>query len=151
MNTFEQEPITGETNQKIELTIDSLHSLDTTRRWAGFLAILGFIFIALLILVGFGMVFMFSAFDNGMLGSGMKYGMMIYFIILGTIFFFPILYLFRFSNWTKKALKNKSSLDLSVALLNLKSHYKFYGIFTIVVLALYLLAIIVAVIFSAFI
>ncbi len=150
MNTNEQEPMTSNADQKIELTVDSLHSLDTTRRWAGFLAILGFIFIALLILGGFAVGFLMSAFDNGMLGSGMKYGIMLVYIILGVICFFPVLYLFRFSSWTKKALKNKSSLDLSVALLNLKSHYKFYGIFTIVILSIYLIAIIIAVTFSAF-
>lgn len=95
------------------------------------------------------MGFMFSAFDNGMLGSGMKLGMIMLYVLIGLIYFFPILYLFRFSNWTKKALMNKSSLDLSVALKNLKSHYKFIGILTIVIISLYILVIIGAVVFKA--
>ncbi len=150
MNTFEQEPITGETNQKIELTIDSLHSLDTTRRWAGFLAILGFIFLGLLVIAAFVMGFAFSVLNNSLPFAGMGVGIMIVYLILAVILYFPVLYLYRFSTWTKKSIANNSSLDLTVALLNLKSHYKFYGIFTIVILSIYLIAIIIALTFAAF-
>jgi hypothetical protein len=142
MNTFEQEPHVNDMEQKVELTTDSLHSLDTIWRWASFFSILGFIGIAFLILIGIVMGFVFSAFDNGALGSSFKYIFMAIYIILGAVYFYPILLLFRFSTWTKKALRNRSSLDLSIALKNLKSHFQFVGIMTIVLFALYFLIII---------
>ncbi|HCT31185.1 MAG TPA: hypothetical protein DIW31_10755 [Bacteroidales bacterium] len=151
MNTFEQESIVSETNQKIELTTDSIHSLDTIWRWASFFSILGFIGIAFMILMGLVMGFVFSALDNGLMGAGFKYIFMFIYIILGAVYFYPILLLFRFSNWTKKAIRNNSSLDLSVALKNLKGHFQYIGIMTIVLFALYFIVIIGVVLFKAFV
>jgi hypothetical protein len=142
MNTFEQEPHVNDVEQKVELTTDSLHSLDTIWRWASFFSILGFIGIAFLILIGLVMGFVLSAFDNGALGSSFKYIFMAIYIVLGAVYFYPILLLFRFSTWTKKALRNRSSLDLSIALKNLKAHFQYVGIMTIVLFALYFLIII---------
>ncbi len=148
MNTFEQEPTNNNADQKIELTSDSLHSLDSIWRWASFFSVLGFIFIAMLILLGIVMGFVFSALDNGATGPVLKYVIMILYVIIGGIYFYPILLLFRFSKWTKKALRNKSSLDFSVALKNLKSHFQYVGIMTIVLFALYFIIIIGFVLFK---
>ncbi len=149
MNTFEQEPIAQEANQKIELTTDSIHSLDTIWRWASFFSILGFLGIAMLVILGIAMVFILSAFDNGMMGSSVKYIIMVVYIVLGAIYFYPILLLFRFSRWTKKAIVNKSSLDFSLALKNLKGHFQYVGIMTIILFALYFIIIIGVVAFKA--
>jgi len=149
MNTFEQEPIAQEANQKIELTTDSIHSLDTIWRWASFFSILGFLGIAMLVILGIAMVFFLSAFDNGMIGSSVKYIIMVVYIVLGAIYFYPILLLFRFSRWTKKAIVNKSSLDFSLALKNLKGHFQYVGIMTIILFALYFIIIIGVVAFKA--
>ncbi len=151
MSTFEQEPTLNEMKQKIELTTDSIHSLDTIWRWASFFSILGFIFIALIILLGIAMGFILSAFDNGIMGSSVKYILMLVYVIMGAVYFLPILYLFRFSNWTKKAIRNNSSLDFSLALKNLKSHFQYVGIMTIVLFALYFIIIIGFVLAKVFI
>jgi hypothetical protein len=142
MNNFEQEPATIESDTKIELTTDSLHSLDSIWRWASFFSILGFLLIAFLILVGIVMGFVFSIFDDGQTSAALKYGIMAFYFLFGGICFYPILLLFRFSSWTKKALRNKSSLDFSVALKNLKNHFKYIGIMTIVMYTTYFVIII---------
>ncbi len=142
MNTTEQEPLKNEFDQKIELTTDSLHSLDTIWRWASFFSVLGFIGIAFLILIGIVMGFVFSALDTGTFDPFVKYIFIIVYILLGALYFYPVLLLFRFSTWTKKALRNKSSLDLSLAFKNLKSHFQYVGIMTIVIFVLYFLIII---------
>jgi len=151
MNTLEQETTQANNDTKIELTTDSLYSLDTIWRWTSFFSILGFVLIAFLILAGLLMGVIFSAIDNGVLGSSFKYIIMCVYIALGGLYFYPVLLLFRFSNWTKKALRNKSSLDLSVALKNLKAHFQFVGIMTIVVFALYIIIIIGVVVVKAFV
>lgn len=148
MNTFEQEPISNEIEQKIELTTDSIHSLDTIWRWASFFSILGFIMIVFLILLGVIMGFAASAFTNSATSPFLMYGLMIFYLIFASIYFYPILLLFRFSTWTKKALRNKSSLDFSLALKNLKGHFQYVGIMTIVLFALYILIIIGVVLFK---
>ncbi len=148
MNTFEQEPIAGEADQKIELTTDSINSLDTIWRWASFFSILGFIGIAFIIIIGIVMGVVFSTI-NSSLGAGVGSLIMIIYIILGVVYFYPILLLFRFSRWTKKAIQNNSSLDFSLALKNLKGHFQYVGIMTIVVFALYFIIIIGFVVFKA--
>ncbi|MHC1703831.1 MAG: hypothetical protein AB9846_07975 [Tenuifilaceae bacterium] len=149
MDSFEQQPIISSNETKIELTTDSLHSLDTIWRWASFFSILGFFFIAFMILMGIVMGFVLTSLDNGTLGEGFKYIMMAIYFVLGAVYFYPILLLFRFSNWTKKALKNRSSLDFSLALKNLKSHFQYVGIMTIVLFVLYFVIIIGFIAFKA--
>ncbi len=148
MNSFEQEPIASEANQKIELTTDSINSLDTIWRWASFFSILGFIGIAFIIIVGIVMGVVFSTIDSS-LGAGVGSLIMIIYIILGVVYFYPILLLFRFSRWTKKAIQNNSSLDFSLALKNLKGHFQYVGIMTIVVFALYFIILIGFIVFKA--
>lgn len=148
MSTFEQEPIMSEANQKIELTTDSINSLDTIWRWASFFSILGFIMIAFLILIGIIMGFVASAFNNSATSPFVMYGLMVFYFIFAAIYAYPIFLLFRFSTWTKKALRNKSSLDFSLALKNLKGHFQYVGIMTIVLFALYILIIIGVVLFK---
>jgi len=149
MDSFEQQPVIAGNETKIELTTDSLHSLDTIWRWASFFSIMGFIFIAFIILMGIVMGFVLTSLDNGAMGEGFKYAIMAIYFVLGAVYFYPVLLLFRFANWTKKALKNRSSLDFSLALKNLKSHFQYVGIMTVVLFALYFIIIIGVIVFKA--
>ncbi len=90
----------------------------------------------------------FSTIDSS-LGAGVGSLIMIIYIILGVVYFYPILLLFRFSRWTKKAIQINSSLDFSLALKNLKGHFQYVGIMTIVVFALYFIIIIGFIAFKA--
>jgi hypothetical protein len=58
---------------------------------------------------------------------------------MGLLYFFPVLYLFNFSKKMKNALSNNKTVDFTLAFKNLKSHYKFIGIFTIVIISMYVL------------
>jgi hypothetical protein len=149
MNSFEQEQVKPEAGAKIELTTDSLQSLDTIWRWTNFFSIMGFIFVAFMVVLGIAMGFILSAVDNGTTGPALKYIIAALYILLGGVYFYPILLLFRFSNWTKKALRNRNSIDFSLALKNLKGHFQYVGIMTIVLFALYILIIIGFVVFKS--
>ena len=117
--------------------------------WTYFLSILGFIGIGLMVLVGIFFSVAMGSMPGGNpyenLGINMSYFGLIY-IVLGLIYFFPILYLFNFSRKMKIALSSNNNDELTDAFSNLKSHYKFAGIFTIVVISLYILIIVVAMI-----
>lgn len=112
-----------------------------TAKWTYFLSILGLISVGFLAL---GSLFMGVIF--GTMTSQMGYGAsggLITILYLGILllFFFPVLYLFRFSTKVKAAMHSGSDMELTEAFQNLKSHYKFVGILAIVALSLYMLSI----------
>ena len=137
--------------ETFELNVSStiMGFLKETSTWTYFLSILGFIGIGLMLLFGvffsvvMGLISGGNPYDN--LGMDMSYFGLIY-IVLALLYFFPVLYLFNFSRKTKLALKTNNNDDLTTAFSNLKSHYKFMGVFTIVVISIYILAFVIAVI-----
>ena len=136
----------GEVTQLTELNLNA-HSksfLKEIAGWTYFLSIIGFIFVGLLILIAVSANSIYnnmaqfsqeSPFDVGLFMTAV-------YVIVALIYFFPILFLFKFSKRLKSALKSKEDEELASALEILKSHYKFIGVFTIIVLSLYALAII---------
>ena len=111
--------------------------LNETRKWTRFLAIVGFVMLAIMIVAGFSMSSIMSAFgadDFESLGfaTGIPY------LFMGALYFFPIYYLYKFSTNIKAALYENNEGNEEKAFENLKSHYKFMGIFVIVMLAFYL-------------
>ncbi|MFI1743149.1 hypothetical protein [Thalassobellus sediminis] len=109
-------------------------------KWAYFLSILGFVGIAFMIIGGVG-VSLYTGLNqfggNTAYGLGYSAGIGLVYVILALIYFFPVIYLFKFSVKMKKALKSINNEDFKNAFLNLKSHYKFMGIFTIVIISIY--------------
>ena len=136
----------GEVTQLTELNLNA-HSrsfLKEIAGWTYFLSIIGFIFVGLLVLIAVSAISIYnnmakfsqeSPFDVGLFMTAV-------YVIVALIYFFPILFLFKFSKRLKSALKSKEDEELASALEILKSHYKFIGVFTIIVLSLYALAII---------
>lgn len=114
-----------------ELTITDMAAgyINETRKWAQFLAILGFI--------GTGMIAIGSMF-SGMIGAG-GIAITVLYLLMALLYFFPSLYLFRFSEKSNRALYKKDSDELEAAMGNLKSTFKFYGVSAIVFISLYLL------------
>lgn len=127
--------------------------LKETTNWTFFLSIIGFIGIGLMLLVGIIMSAVMGSMSNEFnpyqsIGFNPAYLGLIY-VIMAAFYFFPVLYLFNFSRKMKLALRTKNNDDLTLAFSNLKSHYKYLGIFTIVIISLYVLFIFLAVIGAA--
>jgi MFS family permease len=131
--------------RKIEIEEDTLKYLDKTRKWTMFLAILGFIFIGLLVIIGlFAGVFM-SVFNTSKMSVGFpEWIVFAIILVLSVIYFFPVFFLFRFSKHTSNAVKNLDKKELHKALKNLKSYYVYIGILIIIVLSIYIIAFIAA-------
>ena len=115
-------------------------NLATAAKWGKFLAIVGFVFCGLMVIGGIFATAVLSSsstylYDNGFL----KYMGLIY-IVFALILFVPCLYLLKFSNKTQEALRTANQESLDTGFANLKSLFKFYGIFTIVILVIYALA-----------
>jgi hypothetical protein len=135
------------TSNLFELHIDHQSGayLRETAKWGKFLAIVGFIMCALVVLIGiFAGSIMAAAFGQmgGAYSTGMGAGAAIVYILIALLYFFPCLYLYRFATRMQVALQNNDQSNLSAAFMNLKSCFKFLGILTIIVLAFYALALI---------
>lgn len=141
----------GREAKPIELTAQSVIYLNDTRKWTMFFSILGFIFLAILIIGAVFMATMFGAVSGGnlpFLGSGIAMG--VFYLLLAVVYFFPVLYLYKFSKYSKEGIYNEDNEQLSLAFKYLKLHYKFIGILSIVILSLYVLIFLIAAIAGGF-
>lgn len=121
--------------------------LKETAKWGKFLAIVGFIGCALVVLFGILAGTMLASVSNsygGAYASGFGAGMAIVYILIAVLYFFPCLYLYRFSSRMQVALQNNDQQSMASAFMNLKSCYKFLGILTIIILAFWALGIFLA-------
>ncbi|MCY1722207.1 DUF5362 family protein [Prolixibacteraceae bacterium Z1-6] len=136
-----------ESPRELAITAEIGEQLNGAGNWGKFLAILGFVFMGLMVFGGFIMSIIFLVMP-GELSSGMPFPPFLFgfiYLVMGAIYFLPILYLYRFSSNIKSAILSKDQNQLTVAFKNLKAHYRFIGIFTIVIFALYILVFIVMV------
>jgi hypothetical protein len=126
-----------------QLTITSIAKgfLKETAKWCKFLSVLGFVGLGLLFLSSF---FISSVYSNMPQAAAMPFNlgivMTVVYILIIAIYIFPLYYLYQFSLKLKKALLSKDDKILADAFEMLKSHYKFIGVFTIIMLSIYILA-----------
>ena len=147
-------------NNLFELHVDQYGStfLREIAKWSKFLSIVGFVMMGLLIVFA---IFAFSAestvFSGSTLGGtngfsssgGSGFFQIILLLAFMLIYIFPCLYLFRFSTKMQSALRNNDQETLNASFENLKSCFKFMGIFTLVILSIYALAFLVGIFFVA--
>lgn len=132
---------------EFHLTQEAQGFLKETGKWAMFLAILGFIALAFMLLGGLSMFAMGDAIDSAssMGGSPMSLPgtvLGIIYLIAAGLYFIPVLYLYKFASNIKQAIANSNTIQLTEALKNLKSHYKFVGIITIIAIVGWIIGII---------
>ena len=77
---------------------------------------------------------------------GGKIFMMLLYLAFAVLYYFPISYLYQFSENTKKQLKTMTITLIRDAFEFLKSHYKFMGILTIILLSFYAIIIFIGLI-----
>ena len=153
MNTEKQEmeqiqPEENKTEQEsktLEITAEVATHLDGAGKWGKFLAILGFVFMGLMVMAGIILSIVFAFIPKGGFG-GFPFPTFligVFYLVMAAIYILPILYLYRFSTGIKMALMLKNQEQMVKAFRNLKALYRFIGIFTIVVFALYILMIVV--------
>lgn len=124
-------------NNALQLNSTMMGFLSETAKWAKFLSILGFIGIGLMVLGAFSMSVFLSSTDSQMPFAGNSMIIVAIYLGLSILYFFPVLYLYKFSNHTKTAINQKNNYALQDSLMNLKSHYKFMGISAIVIIVMY--------------
>lgn len=137
--------------QPLEISTVIKDNLNTTGKWSQFLAILGLVGIGFMVMAGIIMSVVMSVvpefksdelpFSPALIG--------IIYLLIASVYLFPVLYLMRFSANIKQALFQNSQEKLAKAFASLKSHYKTVGIIMIVFLCLYPIMLIALVVFGA--
>jgi hypothetical protein len=128
---------------RFNVTDPMLLSLRQTKPWTMLVSIVGFIYVGFMVILGIGSMFMLSMFDrtnsvlSGMLGA--------VYIIMAVVYFFPTLFLFKFSSSLGRLIDGGGATEMEEALLNQKSFWKFIGILTVVGIVLSIIGIIAAI------
>lgn len=135
-------------NQNLfELQLDqpSTAYLGEAAKWAKFLAIIGFVFCGLMIVMALfagsimgTMMTSMGGSSASMFGSGF---ITVIYLLLTAIYFFPCLYLYRFASQMQTALHNNEQGRLQASFKNLKACFRFMGILFIVLICMYVLMI----------
>ncbi|HEX6190918.1 MAG TPA: DUF5362 family protein [Chitinophagaceae bacterium] len=146
-------------NNLFNLTVDNpvKSHLGETAKWGRFLAIVGFIMLGLMIVFGLVMIAspnLTSSSDYNTYGDATPMAIersvtAILLILFCCLYFFPCLFLLRYSNKMKTALLSDDQQGLTESFRNLKLLFRFIGILTLIVLAVYALIFIIIIVTAA--
>jgi hypothetical protein len=138
------------------LTPEAQSYLLSAGKWASFLGVLGFVFCALFFIMALFTGTIFSKMAamapyNPMFTAMAGFGGFItcFYILIDVLYFFFSLYLYQFATNIKAGISFSDSARVTAALGKLKSFFKLWGIVTIVIIAIYILAFILVIIFAA--
>lgn len=131
--------------EQLVVNTQSKSFLREISKWTFFFSILGFIAIAFIIIGAILMSTLYAPMLD-MIGqqqgvSSISLVLTITYFVMALLYVMPVLYLFKFSKKMKKAIATKNDDVLAEAFENLKSHYKFIGVLTIIMISLYVLLI----------
>ncbi len=141
-----------EPSENITLSTSSLQNLNETRKCTMFLSIVGFVAVGFLLIVAFFFNSIMGSFPDTS-GSPMPAGFgvlgTVAYLLIAVLYFFPIYYLFKFSENMKTGIELKAEANMEQAFSYLKSHYKFMGILTAILLGFYGLVILGSLLFAS--
>lgn len=128
----------------LSINSNSKEHLSEAARWARFLAITGMIMLGLVVLLMLvGSTFFFSSFTNlsgaSFGGGGTMVFLAFWVIAAAALWFFPLLFTLRFASKMKAALATDDQQLLNESFQNLKITFRYLGIVTIIIVALYAL------------
>jgi sterol desaturase/sphingolipid hydroxylase (fatty acid hydroxylase superfamily) len=97
----------------------------------------------LLLVIGLIAGTFLSAFKTGNAGLGIPESMVLIIIFaLSIVYFFPVFFLFRFSNHTANAVHSLNKEELRKAFRNLKLYFMYLGVLLIIIMIMYVAALI---------
>lgn len=138
-----------------DLQIDhqSIVFLRDAARWAKFLAVAGFIFCGLFVVVAVLVMSLLSSLFNSVGAQG-TYGIgalpiAFVYVLIAVLNFFPCLYLYNFAARMQAALQSNDQDQLNTSFKNMRAFYRFVGVMMIIALGFFLLGILGMVIVSA--
>ncbi|MDQ1161675.1 small-conductance mechanosensitive channel [Chryseobacterium sp. SORGH_AS 447] len=135
---MEQSPF--EQFEELRINAAAKSFLGEAAKWTTYLSILGYIGIGFMVLAAIVLFAVGSSISMGPMAGGIWMG--VFYLALAAFYFIPINLLYKFSSNMKTALHSNDQASLVKAFEYLKSHYKFIGILTIVLIGIYILAVV---------
>ncbi len=141
-------------NNDLQVSSPVQNFLSESAKWGKFLAIIGFIFCGFMAVIAFFIPALimnlppYNTMSSG-LSSGIAAAVTIIYLLAALLLFFPCLYLYKFSVKMQASLNAVNQENFEAALKNLKSMFKFYGIFVIIMLSIYVVIFVLAMISAA--
>ncbi|MBE8712497.1 DUF5362 family protein [Sphingobacterium hungaricum] len=132
-------------NNHFHLNPLAISYLSNVAKWSGFISLttlimLGFILVALIFgIFASGFAAIFS--EYGLSGASLV-GLFIFYIIILGIAIIPTLWLYKFSQNTKKAIASRDSNQIAEAFNYLSKYYTFSGVALLIVLGFYAIIIV---------
>lgn len=138
--TPEHQPLT------LIVTEDIRSYIYETSKWTKFLSIVGFVFTAFMVIAAFGVGAVVSSMGDAPQMAPFRAiggaGITIIYLLFALMYFYPSLLMYKYSGAAKNAVLYGDQPSLSVAMSKMKSIFKFWGIVTIILIAVYVLAIV---------
>ncbi len=135
---------------KITITEGVSEMFLSMAKWMKFMAIVGFVLIGIMFVAGIGMMLFGSSFSfNGGEGSaavGIVTGLI--YLVITVIYFYPVLYLYKAATGIKKGFSESDQEAFEDGIYHHRRHYKLIGLYTLVLLSLYVIAILIIISFS---
>lgn len=126
-------------NQMIIDENGKAHFLEMAK-WTKFLAIMGFIMMGIMIVAGLFMGSIFASIPGyNAVGALSGIGFAIFYTLISAIYFYPIYALYKFSTLIKPALAYNDTAMFNEAIAYKKNMFKYMGILTIILIAMYAL------------
>jgi len=149
-NLEETNPVQESENETLIITEDIRSYIYDTAKWTKFLSIVGFVGCALTAMAAFSasaVISAVSAMDPSnplvKLGGG---ALTAFYLFIALLTFYPSLLLFKYSTSAKTAVLYGDQENLAEAMNKMRSLFKFWGIFTIIIIAIYVVAILLSIV-----
>jgi len=131
----------------LKITAESVSYLASAAKWAKFLAIVGFVFVGLFVIIAIISGAMMSSISSIYGGSGISgAALMVIYLLIALIYFFPVLYGFKFATNLQSAIESNNTPSLTESFKYLNKYCQFMGILMIIALVLIGISILLAII-----
>ncbi len=124
-----------------QVSDEAIEYLRKTKPWVRFMAVLGMIAMALMVLGGLGMAILGGGFFRYM-GMMARIGMAALYLVLALLYLPPVLFLNRYASRIADLVEDRSAASLEEALRAQKSFWKYIGMFTLITMCIYALALV---------
>ncbi|MFO7570828.1 MAG: DUF5362 family protein [Smithellaceae bacterium] len=130
-------------SQELKFTAGMINSMRSTKPWTMFLAILGFISVGFMVILGVVILFAGSLFPQTDSFNFPAF-MGLFYLLFAVLYFMPALFIFRYASAIGRFLKSQSEFEMESALASQKSFWKFVGILALIMVVVSIIGIIAA-------
>lgn len=131
------------------ITEPMLLSLRQTKPWVRLLSIVGFLSIGFVVIAGIAKIILISKFST-VKGLFPLYMCAVSYILIGMLYFFPSLFLFKFASSIGRLIDGGGATEMEEALSNQKAFWIYIGILTPILFSFALICIVTLIIIPQF-